>query len=286
MGFSKVRWYIKKVARYGVMLACWASGWLLWQRFFGRGPRVRALMYHRFRDHAHDPFSVSIGEFERQMEWLARSGLAISLADLQAFLAGERALPDGSVLVTVDDGYYDLWPEIVPLLRRLRVPAVAFVPAGEVAESHSHSAVTAADQKLSWHEIVALPAQGVAVGSHAWHHRSLGKMTVKDAAFEASESRRELERRLRAPVMAFAYPFGTQADFNPATREVLRRAGYACAFTAQHGAIRRGIDPYSLPRVKVEGGEGLWAFKLLAKGSLDPWRVVDRIFWRWQQSGA
>lgn len=268
------------------MLATWASGWLWLSRCFDRGPRVRVLMYHRFRDDAHDPFSVSVADFRRQMEWLAHRGLAISLADLQAFLAGERDLPDGAVLVTVDDGYFDLWPEIVPLLRRLGVPAVAFVPAGEVAEAGVGGTAPAQDQKLSWKQVIALPEQGVAVGSHAWHHRSLGKMTVAEAFFEATQSRQELERRLRAPVLAFAYPYGTQADFNPDTRKVLRQAGYACAFTAQHGAIRPGSDPYSLPRVKVEGGEGLWAFKLLAKGSLDPWRIVDRVFWRFQQSGA
>lgn len=284
---TKLRWYLKKVARYSVMFFTWASGWLILRGCFARGPRVRALMYHRFRDDAYDPFSVTVADFRRQMEWLARSGLAISLADLQAFLAGERDLPDGSVLVTVDDGYYDLWPEIVPLLRQIGVPAVAFVPAGEVAEN-SGGAVAAApeDQKLSWREIVALPDQGVAVGSHAWHHRSLGKMAIKQAYFEAIHSRQELQRRLRAPVLAFAYPFGTQADFNSETREILRQAGYACAFTAQHGAIRRGIDPYSLPRVKVEGGEGLWAFKLLVRGGLDGWSVFDRVLWRLQQSGA
>lgn len=285
-GPSKLRWYLKKVARYSVLLSTWASGWLLVRRCFDRGPRVRALMYHRFRDDAYDPFSVTVADFRRQMEWLARSGLAISLADLQAFLAGERNLPDGSVLVTVDDGYYDLWPEIVPLLRRLGVPAVAFVPAGEVADNEAAGSVPAPDQKLSWKEIVALPTQGVAVGSHAWHHRSLGKMAIREAYVEATESRQELERRLGAPVLAFAYPFGTRADFNSETKEVLRQAGYACAFTAQHGAISAGVDPYSLPRVKVEGGEGLWAFKLLAKGSLDSWGIVDRIFWRFQASGA
>lgn len=283
---SKLRWYIKKAARYGVMLASWASGWLLLQRSLQRGPRVRALMYHRFRDAADDPFSVTVADFRRQMEWLARSGLAISLADLQAFLAGERNLPDGSVLVTVDDGYYDLWPEIVPLLRRLGVPAVAFVPAGEVAGNSGAVAAAPEDQKLSWREIVALPDQGVAVGSHAWHHRSLGKMAIKQAYFEAIHSRQELQRRLGASVLAFAYPFGTQADFNSETREVLRQAGYSCAFTAQHGAICSSSDPYSLPRVKVEGGEGLWAFKLLAKGGLDGWAVFDRLLWRYQQSGA
>jgi hypothetical protein len=50
-----------------------------------------------------------------------------------------------------------------------------------------------------------------------------------------------------------------------------------------HGAIRPGMDPISLPRIKVEGGEGLWMFRLLSQGAMDPWRVVDQNLWRLQR---
>jgi peptidoglycan/xylan/chitin deacetylase (PgdA/CDA1 family) len=281
---------VKKVARYSVAWGAWGTGWLALRRRCGRGPRVRVLMYHRFREVPYDPFSVSIAAFTRHMEWLARRGLAISLADLQAFLAGQRDLPDGSVLVTVDDGYRDFWSQAVPVLRRLGIPAVAFIPTGEIVsdscEGENVGEAGLDDARLSWEEVVALPSQGVTVGSHAWKHHSLGRMGRAQVYFQASQSRKELEARLRSPVVAFAYPFGTRADFNALTREVLREVGYACAFTAQHGAIRAGADPYALPRIKVEGGEGLWMFKLLVRGGLDPWGWVDRLVWRIQQGGG
>jgi hypothetical protein len=43
-----------------------------------------------------------------------------------------------------------------------------------------------------------------------------------------------------------ASTFETWADFNVVTRGVLHETGYACAFTAQQGAIRSGVDPDTL----------------------------------------
>ena len=76
-----------------------------------------------------------------------------------------------------------------------------------------------------------------------------------------------------------------RADFSETTADILKRSGYRCAFTSQHGPVRSGMEPFSLPRVKVEGGEGLWLFRLLVHGGLDGWRWVDKILWRIQASG-
>jgi hypothetical protein len=59
-------------------------------------------------------------------------------------------------------------------------------------------------------------------------------------------------------------------------------AGYTLAFTAQHGAVRTGANPYALPRIKVEGGESVWMFRQLVAGGLDGWSLVDRYLWRVQ----
>ena len=37
-----------------------------------------------------------------------------------------------------------------------------------------------------------------------------------------------------------------------------------------------GADPLTLPRVKIEGGEGMGMFRLAASGGLDAWSLVDR----------
>jgi peptidoglycan/xylan/chitin deacetylase (PgdA/CDA1 family) len=281
---SERRWLAKKAARAGVAFGSWASGALAARRLFAPGPRARALTYHRFGEERRDPYQVTPSSFEAQMRWLAEQGRLVSLDDVAAFLAGRRALTPDAVLVTIDDGCRSLYTHALPILRAYAVPALAFVSAGLIG-----NAATGADHGegfLSWDELGRLREAGVEIGSHAWSHRSLGRASPAEALDEASRSRRVLEQRLGAPVRSFAYPFGTRADFSPETDRLLEQAGYTIAFNSMHGAIRPGMAAVSLPRVKIEGGEGLRFFELAAGGAMDAWRAVDHLLWRVQQVRA
>jgi hypothetical protein len=81
-----------------------------------------------------------------------------------------------------------------------------------------------------------------------------------------------------------AYPFGTRIDCTAESARLAREAGYDLAFTSQHGSIRRDLDPYLLPRVKIEAGEGDWHFRRTSWGAMDSWRLVDGLMWRLQQN--
>ncbi len=279
---ARLRWYLKKLTRVGMATAMWLTGALTLRRWLAGSGQVRVLMYHRFRTVPYDPFSVSVEAFERQMAWLAENGLAISLEEFEAFLSGQRRFLRDVVLVTVDDGFRDFQLAAVPILQRYKIPAVAFITSGDVASSMGTGEV--GEQRLCWEEIRSLPEHGVAVGSHARDHISLGSLSRNQVFFQADQSRREIESHLQMPVVAFAYPYGTRADYNPMTEEVLDNAGYTYLFTAQHGAVASSEQSDRLPRIKVEGGEGLWLFKLLIHGGLDAWSWVDRFAWRWQKS--
>lgn len=281
-----MRWILKKSARAALAALSWISGWLFVQRWMPRRGQVRVLTYHRVGDAARDPFCVRVDEFERQMAWLARRRLAISLADLQEFLAGGERPPRGSVLVTVDDGCPCLYSRIAPIAERHGIPLVAFVPAGEVTadDAAPRAGLDGPDARITEAELRALAARGVVIGSHAYTHRSLGRLAPSAVRTEAERSRAVLREKTGQAVEAFAYPFGTRADYNDTAAEILRAAGYRCAFTSQHGAISSDTDPFTLPRVKIEGGEGLWMFRLIVRGALDDWRWIDRIFWRLQEA--
>jgi peptidoglycan/xylan/chitin deacetylase (PgdA/CDA1 family) len=271
------RWLAKKGARQGMATATSMLGLL---GSHSAGARVRVLTYHRFGEALRDPFCVSRRAFEKQMRWLADRKLAVSLAQVEGFVAGHKTLPDGAVLVTMDDGCRSVFTDALPVLRDHDVPAVAYVPAGVVGEED----VEGYDEPaMTWEELARLPEAGIAVGSHAFHHRSLGRANPDVAREEAIRSRELLGRRLGALVTSFAYPFGTRIDYSDVTRDILREAGYATAFTSQHGAVVPGLDPLELPRVKVEGGEPGWMFPLLCKGAMDAWAVVDRGLWRLQR---
>ena len=281
MSVSSLRWVVKKAARRAMVIGSWLSGSLSLRRLWANGPRVRVLTYHRFGDAERDPWCVSAEDFEQQMQWLAAQGLAVSLDDVLAFVRGERRLPDGSVLVTMDDGFSSVLHIAAPIMRRHGIPSVAYITTGFVG-----STSISGEHYLNWDEVARLPALGVAVGSHAHSHRSMAQLSVDDAIDEARRSKQLLEHHLAAPVLSFAYPFGMRPDESTATARLLCDAGYTSVFIAQHGTLRRGVDTARLPRVKVEGGEPLWLFKLLCRGGMDAWKLVDDTLWKLQKPAA
>lgn len=268
-----VGWWVRKGIRGGFGRATFASGIVAARALLSSAPRVRALTYHRFGDVPRDPWVVPAHDFDAQMQWLAERGLAVCLNDVLAFVEGRVPLPNGSVLVTIDDGCASTLSTALPILKRHAIPAAIFVSAGLVGSTTS--AADHGERYLSWEELCELQREGVEIGSHAFDHRSLGRMSPAEARDQAARSRDLLEERLGAPVRSFAYPFGTRSDFNEGTDELLVETGYAIAFNSLHGAIGPGMSPVSLPRVKIEAGEGMTLFRLSCRGAMDPWRVID-----------
>ena len=108
------RWVIKKAARGAVTFGSLASGALALRGALARGPRVRGLTYHRVGDDApQDPFCVTRSAFDAQMRLLAEEGRAVSLEQVQRFVAGREDLPDGACLVTIDDGCLSTLTEVL-----------------------------------------------------------------------------------------------------------------------------------------------------------------------------
>lgn len=281
VSISMFRWYLKKAARHAVASGGWATR-ALGARTGGSDngtPVVRALTYHRFGYLPKDPFCIRPEDFDAQIRWLTDQGLVVSLDDVEAFVRGQRLLRDGSVLITIDDGFHSTYEHALPVLKRYNAPSVTFITVGEIDKPRpAHQP----ERFMTWDEVRTLPSAGMAVGSHSLSHRSLGALPPEQARDEAARSRQVLEQQ-GIPARAWAYPYGTHGDFTPGTEQLLREAGYTIAFNSMHGPITAGADPISLPRIKVEAGEGLAMFRLLATGAMDVWRVVDENLWRLQR---
>jgi peptidoglycan/xylan/chitin deacetylase (PgdA/CDA1 family) len=256
---SPHRWLLKKAVRKGVVLGSCATG-LITLRALAAASRVRALTYHRFGDSHRDAWCVAPRVFEQQLDEVVR------------FARGEGDLTNGSVLVTIDDGFSSVLSVAAPILRRYRVPAVTYVTSSAIGSESD-----AGERFLSWDQLVELDAAGVVIGSHGHTHRSMAKLPLDEARAEARRSKELIESHLGKAVTSFAYPYGMRGDESAATARMLSECGYRSVFVSQHGGIRRGTNPLRLPRIKVEAGEPLWLFKLLCRGGMDAWSVADRL---------
>ena len=225
----------------------------------GRSIDVPVLVYHRVGSlpDVQTPTSVKLtvqpGVFAAQMAWLARHHFhAITVQQLYAALERRATLPSRPVLITFDDGYRDVLFNAEPVLRRLGMPATAFVITDRVSGADPSF--------LTWQELRDLETDGFTIGSHTVHHLPLPSLSPTQVLAELTQSRATLERHLREPVDWFAYPDGAE---NASVVRLVRKAGYLLAFTTQAGSTQYAREPLLLHRDEIARSDGLAGFAAL-----------------------
>lgn len=109
------------------------------------------------------------------------------------------------------------------------------------------------EERFAWltaDDCAHLVEGGVTIGAHTLSHPLLKALDDTAAMREIEGSKRALETQLGRRVDGFAYPFGEPGvDFGERERCMAKEAGFAVAFAATGGLVRRGADPWCVPRV-------------------------------------
>ncbi len=175
---------------------------------------VPILMYHRI-DYLKPTLpsitrslTVDPSDFAAQMRWLHGHGYH-TITQLQLFNALERGvrLPARPVLLTFDDGYRDVFGKAMPVLRKLRMHATAYVITDRISGPDPSF--------LTWGMLAGLEKRGFDIGSHTVHHVELPNVAAATATAELVDSRLALEQHLGHPVQWLSYPAGR---FDPPSR--------------------------------------------------------------------
>ena len=103
---------------------------------------------------------------------------------------------------------------------------------------------------LDWDRIAEMSASGlVDFYSHTASHVPCDRLAPEAVSEELRVSKRVLEERLGRPCPYLCWPFG---KFSKETVALARETGYQALFTTRHGVVRRGDDPFALPRIVVK----------------------------------
>lgn len=108
---------------------------------------------------------------------------------------------------------------------------------------------------LDWPQIREMAQAGIDFGAHTVSHTIVTKLAPPRARQEIFESKRTIEERLGRSVALFAYPNGARGDFDEATRQFVRDAGYGSAVTTVWGTNDAESDPFELRRVGIWGAD-------------------------------
>lgn len=113
------------------------------------------------------------------------------------------------------------------------------------------------DQFMSWAQLREVSRNGVAIGSHTYHHSVLATLDEAAQQRELWDSKLMLEQRLGLRVRTVAYPAGVYGNFTAATMRIARECGYDGAFSFRSGFNAAGaVNPYDIRRVVAGADAG------------------------------
>ena len=121
-------------------------------------------------------------------------------------------------------------------------------------------------QNLTWNEIREMSRYRIEFGAHTCSHVRLSRVQDDIVWNELKQSKEIIESHLQKEVIAFAYPYGRESDFDARATEALKRLGYHIAVTGIQGVTSIKEDVFKLRRVPIRGSDCESLFRAKATG--------------------
>lgn len=224
------------------------------ERALAQDPSAVVLMYHRFGEGALPSTSIRLDQLDNHIAALRDGGhTVVPLADVVAGLKGGIQLPDRAVAITVDDAYVSFLSDGWPRFKAAGFPVTLFVATAGVDAGFS--------DLLSWDDVRALQADGVAISAHSHGHGHYPALSEDEVAADLSQMKKSFERELGKVPDLFAYPYG---ESGRADWQAVEAAGFTAAFGQHSGAAGPQAHRFYLPRFALnESFGGADRFRLI-----------------------
>ncbi|HEX8964862.1 MAG TPA: polysaccharide deacetylase family protein [Patescibacteria group bacterium] len=208
--------------------------------------RVPILMYHYVeyvqdkKDTIRQSLNIQPFTFDQQIKTLLNAGYTfITAKDLGDVLDGKMELPAKPIILTFDDGHWDLATDVLPILKKYNVHATAYIVAGFIG-TNSDSLNRAQMQEL-------IDSGLIDIGAHTVHHISLKGQPLAKVQNEVDESKTMLEQEYNLKVYSFAYPYGA---FDQQAVNIVKQAGFTTATSTVPGIVQSQQNRFFLYRLR------------------------------------
>lgn len=173
-----------------------------------------------------------------------------------------------NVAITFDDAFVSVIENALPELRARNLPVTVFVPAGSLGRHPSwemeNSSTDAGEVVASAEALRSLPSPLVSLGAHSLTHPRLSQIPTEEAQREITGSGELMRDLFGINVRTFAFPYG---DYNAATVELCRQAGYERVFTIVPCPVDPASGEFVRGRTTVHPSDGRLEFYLKMSGA-------------------
>ena len=207
---------------------------------------VPVIFYHHVEPMAqattagHAQLTVDSEKFETHMQYLNDRGYtSITAEELVTAVINHTSLPGKPIVVSIDDGYLDIYSYAFPILKKYNIKTSLFISTGLLGNSGY----------MNWENLREMVGSGlVSIYNHTWSHYSLGRGDSSKIAYEIDTAQGQFEQYLGRKPTIFAYPYGITSQ---AAVDVLKKSGFAGAFTTASSWYQCDSRLYFLPRIRI-----------------------------------
>lgn len=191
--------------------------------------------------------TLTLSEFENEMNYLKQNEYTtISAKELFNWKNNKIKIPNKSVLITFDDGYYSFKYLVQPILEKYDFKAICFLIGNSIPEKTPKY-----DENnygtIGKDEIFSHP-KNIEYGSHTYAMHSLTENNEKLVRTLSKDSLRKDIEQFNSifPAEYLAYPYYTYtSDFI----DVLKEFNYKLAFAGEEEMVTKNVDNYKIPRI-------------------------------------
>ena len=201
----------------------------------------------------------AVSDFEAQLKYLKDHGyITVSLDQFYDWYYGKTDLPENAVVLTIDDGYYETYHLMYPIIKKYGFKATAFIVGKETRETTPpYTTSETEDMRIGLDvmektrkEYPDLDYQSHSYDLH-WYDDSRVPVVHASRLKTKEEIVEDFAKNEKFGFKYFAYPFGV---VTPELKQVAENSYIKMAFGFRdYDYARRSDDPYEIKRLKVSG---------------------------------
>lgn len=236
--------------------------------------KLPVIMYHSLLkdEKLQNDYTISPTLFENDLKYLTENGYTtVVVKDLTDYAYGKKSLPEKCIMLTFDDGYYNNYYYVLPLLEKYNCKAV-ISPIASVSEKFTETKdISVTYGHITFDDMKEMSDSGyVEIQNHSYDMHSLkSRKGVLPKAGESDESYKSiltddvakaqalLENATGKKPTCFVYPFGAKNDL---TEKLIKEMGFSCTLTCTEkpNIITKNPDSlYELGRYRRDRSESM-----------------------------